>query len=138
MLGAQRLRMIMELARTHGSVRVAELSRILGVSEVTVRRDLVRLVREGRLTKVPGGAVPARRLLSPPQPRPAATPGTLVVGVVVPASSYYFRRVLDGIREVLQTGRRVRLLLSVSGYDPAAEQALAARLVAVGARALLL
>lgn len=138
MLGAQRRTLIMEMARTRGSVRVRDLITLLGVSDVTVRRDLVRLVREGRLTKVHGGAVLAPRRPPPPQPRPAAAPGTLVIGVVMPASSYYFKRIIGGMRGVLHGRPQVRLLLAVSGYDPAAERALAARLVASGARALLL
>lgn len=138
MLGAQRRTLIMEMARTRGSVRVAELTKVLGVSDVTVRRDLVRLVREGRLTKVHGGAVLAPRRPPAPRPRSDAPPGTLVIGVVMPASSYYFKRIIDGMRAVLHDRPQVRLLLAVSGYDPAAERALAARLVASGARALLL
>jgi DNA-binding LacI/PurR family transcriptional regulator len=116
-------------------VRVADLAKALGVSEVTVRRDLSDLVREGRLAKVHGGAVLVRR---PPQDRPPAAAGALVIGLVVPASSYYFRRIVDGVRAVLQARTQVRLLLAVSRYDPAGERALAARLVEAGARALLL
>jgi DeoR family fructose operon transcriptional repressor len=41
------------------SVRVTELSRNMGVSESTIRRDIADLAREGRLKKVHGGAVPA-------------------------------------------------------------------------------
>jgi DeoR/GlpR family transcriptional regulator of sugar metabolism len=40
----------------HGSVRVSELTDELGVSDMTIRRDLDVLTREGVLTKVHGGA----------------------------------------------------------------------------------
>jgi DeoR/GlpR family transcriptional regulator of sugar metabolism len=44
-----------ELERT-GSVRVSDLVRLLGVSDMTVRRDLDSLQRDGLLYKVHGGA----------------------------------------------------------------------------------
>ena len=48
---------IMEMVRENGSVRVAQISRIYGVSEVTVRGDLEYLEAQGVLTRVHGGAV---------------------------------------------------------------------------------
>ena len=45
MLANERLRRICDLVNDKGSVRVAELSRLLNVSEVTVRRDLETLAR---------------------------------------------------------------------------------------------
>lgn len=44
------------LARA-GSCRISELAQLLDVSEMTVRRDLDELVREGKARKVFGGAV---------------------------------------------------------------------------------
>lgn len=44
---------------TAGSLQVAALAADLGVSEMTVRRDLVELEHEGRLARIHGGAVPA-------------------------------------------------------------------------------
>lgn len=41
-----------------GFARVTDLARELGVSEVTVRTDLVALERDGRVTRVHGGAMP--------------------------------------------------------------------------------
>lgn len=40
-----------------GSVRVGQLARLFGVSEVTIRSDLSILARQGRLTRVHGGAL---------------------------------------------------------------------------------
>ncbi len=48
---------IMELVRSKGSIRVAEISKLYGVSEVTVRSDLEFLEAQGVLTRVHGGAV---------------------------------------------------------------------------------
>lgn len=49
--------MIREAAVAHGSVRVIDLAAELGVSEMTIRRDLDRLAEAGELAKVHGGAV---------------------------------------------------------------------------------
>jgi DeoR family transcriptional regulator of aga operon len=57
--GAIRRRRLGELVRSHGFLRVADASRLLGVSEVTVRADLSVLESEGGITRVHGGAVPA-------------------------------------------------------------------------------
>lgn len=53
----QRREEIMELVRTRGSVRVAEISKLYGVSEVTVRSDLEYLEAQGVLSRIHGGAV---------------------------------------------------------------------------------
>ncbi len=58
MLPADRRKRILELLAERGIVRIGELSRALGVSAMTVHRDLDRLAAEGRLRKVRGGAVP--------------------------------------------------------------------------------
>nr|WP_246259665.1 DeoR/GlpR family DNA-binding transcription regulator [Streptomyces typhae] len=50
--------MILDEVRRRGGVRVNELTRKLGVSDMTVRRDLDALARQGVLEKVHGGAVP--------------------------------------------------------------------------------
>lgn len=57
MLAEERQRMILELLEEKGAVSVAELCRQTAASEATVRRDLNELDRQGRLSKVHGGAV---------------------------------------------------------------------------------
>jgi len=52
----ERLKRICDLVNEKGSVRVTELSRLLNVSEVTVRRDLELLARDNRLQRTHGGA----------------------------------------------------------------------------------
>jgi len=54
----QRRAMMAELVQRDGSKRVSELADHFGVSEVTVRSDLVRLEREGHLIRDHGGAHP--------------------------------------------------------------------------------
>jgi DeoR/GlpR family transcriptional regulator of sugar metabolism len=56
MLARQRQTRILELVREDGAVRVADLVRELGVSDMTVRRDLETLDERGLLEKVHGGA----------------------------------------------------------------------------------
>lgn len=55
-LPLQRRQRILERVRASGSVKVAQLAEELGVSDMTVRRDLGRLVKDGELHKVHGGA----------------------------------------------------------------------------------
>lgn len=56
-----RRRTILDLLERDGKVQVAQLSGLLGASEVTIRSDLNELEREGFLERMHGGAVPARR-----------------------------------------------------------------------------
>jgi DeoR/GlpR family transcriptional regulator of sugar metabolism len=56
MLAAQRQNRIVEEVQRAGAVRVGELTQLLGVSDMTVRRDLDALARRGLLRKVHGGA----------------------------------------------------------------------------------
>jgi len=55
-LARQRQARILEWVHEHGGVRVAELVHELGVSDMTVRRDLEYLHERGLLEKVHGGA----------------------------------------------------------------------------------
>jgi len=56
MLAPVRQARIVEEVRRAGGVRVADLTSLLGVSDMTVRRDLEILHRRGLLAKVHGGA----------------------------------------------------------------------------------
>jgi DeoR/GlpR family transcriptional regulator of sugar metabolism len=56
LLAPQRHTHILERLRADGTVRVADLMRELGVSDMTVRRDLEVLEAQGHLVKVHGGA----------------------------------------------------------------------------------
>src|SRR5277367_5255730 len=57
MLAQQRQASILDEVRRHGGVRVADLVRALGVSDMTVRRDIEALADRGLVAKVHGGAV---------------------------------------------------------------------------------
>jgi DeoR family fructose operon transcriptional repressor len=56
---ANRLDLTLRLVQGAGRASVPELARRLGVSEMTVRRDLDALERQGLVRRVHGGAVPA-------------------------------------------------------------------------------
>jgi DeoR/GlpR family transcriptional regulator of sugar metabolism len=58
MLRAERHYLILEQLRRQGKVQTLELSRLLQVSEDTLRRDLRDLAANGKLQRVHGGALP--------------------------------------------------------------------------------
>jgi DeoR/GlpR family transcriptional regulator of sugar metabolism len=68
MLARQRQAFILERVREDGAVKVADLVRELGVSDMTVRRDLEILDERGLLEKVHGGAtlLPGSAQFEPP------------------------------------------------------------------------
>ncbi|MCG6494368.1 DeoR/GlpR family DNA-binding transcription regulator [Kitasatospora sp. A2-31] len=57
LFAAQRRALILDEIRRTGAVRVADLVAQFGVSDMTIRRDLDALAREGTVQKVHGGAV---------------------------------------------------------------------------------
>ena len=61
-LPAERHRRILQVLRERHAVRVSTLSELLGVSEVTVRRDLEELEQRGLLERAHGGAISTQRL----------------------------------------------------------------------------
>jgi DeoR/GlpR family transcriptional regulator of sugar metabolism len=66
---ANRQRKILELIAQNGQVAVTDLCSLFGVSEMTVRRDLSELDREGLLRRVHGGAMSSLgRSYEPPYP----------------------------------------------------------------------
>ena len=57
MLASQRHERILAEIRDSGAVRIGDLTRELGVSDMTIRRDLLELADQGLVRKVHGGAV---------------------------------------------------------------------------------
>jgi DeoR family fructose operon transcriptional repressor len=66
MIPAERRARIVESLEQRRSVRVSVLSEELGVSEMTIRRDLERLEQEGLLSRMHGGAILKRRMAEEP------------------------------------------------------------------------
>ena len=61
-LHEDRLQALRERLEATGSVVVSEVAKELGVSEMTVRRDLRRLEEQGQVARVHGGAVAGGQL----------------------------------------------------------------------------
>lgn len=145
-LPATRRAELLERLGREGSVRVSDLVRDLGVTAVTVRRDIDQLAAEGLVVRVHGGATLARRPdpaatagtaaaagrrseATPDAPAPAVTATRGTIGVVVPSLDYYWPGVVRGAEE--EAGRHgLRILLRGSSYDEADERPLLERVAA--------
>src|SRR5699024_2542895 len=122
-LPAGRREAILDRVNAHGEARVAELAAELGVSVITVRRDLAGRDGEGLLQQVRGGA---HRLA--PRAEPDRTPdgdcpvdgGARLrdIGVVVPSLTYYWPRILRGASSAAD-GHGARL--HIEAASPGAE-----------------
>lgn len=116
--GQRQERLLREL-RANGSVLVSALAPELGVSEMTLRRDLNALAARGLAVRVHGGAT----LPEVPVPEggggPAATSDApqLTIGLVLPGVEYYWSPLVVGARTA---AARVgaRLILRCTSYDP--------------------
>ncbi|MEV1048869.1 substrate-binding domain-containing protein [Streptomyces sp. NPDC049916] len=133
----QRHDRVLELVRERGSLRVAELAEELGMSAVTLRRDVEALAAQGLVERLHGAVVwPTGE--SRPAPAAAAAPAEgLVVGMVVPTTEYYYADVVRGARETVEAAG-ARLTIGLSRYLPDEDAAQARRLVSTGADGLLL
>lgn len=78
MLPVERRARLLEALRERGAIHIAALSRQLGVSAMTLHRDIDELVRQGYARKVRGGAVASAhwRPVSTDGSAPAASPST--------------------------------------------------------------
>src|SRR5579885_1303301 len=65
-LAQQRQARILSELRRAGAVRVSDLTELLGVSDMTIRRDLEQLTTDGAARKVHGGAVLAGQVAFEP------------------------------------------------------------------------
>lgn len=122
-------RLLSEL-RQNGAVRVRELAHDLGVSELTIRRDIAALAARNLVTRVHGGAT------LPSQSRPAARPrqqtaATFTVGMVVPSLDFYWPPIVTGARAAA-AALGVNFQLRGSSYDPDEDRRQIGRLVAAG------
>ncbi len=128
MLASGRHKYILEQLRLHGRVKATEIAQALSVSEITVRRDLNELHESKQLNRIHGGAV---RLGS-------MDPGhnrQLLVGILVPGSTYYFPEVIKGM-EMMAERLNVRLVLGISSSIDA-ETAHLRRMLDLGVEGIL-
>ncbi|MGC9496366.1 substrate-binding domain-containing protein [Streptomyces sp. WG7] len=140
-LAAERQERILAAVRKHGTVRLADLVEQLGVTPVTVRRDVTLLADRGLVQRVHGGiALPHR--VQTPQTR--GVPGTYgpmathaLVGMVVPSVEYYWPPVIQGAHTAVAAARG-RLVMRASRWeDPAEDRRQVNALLERGVQALL-
>ncbi|UUN25666.1 substrate-binding domain-containing protein [Streptomyces sp. FIT100] len=138
---AQRHKAILRTLRRYGSVRVTELAETLGVTPITVRRDINQLADGGLLTRVHGGAVlndtAQNASHAPVGPPPGRRGHSRTIGMVVPAISYYYREVIEGARAAADA-YGMRLVIGVSRYEAAEDRAQIRQLLDQGIEGLLL
>ncbi|MFE3581367.1 substrate-binding domain-containing protein [Streptomyces vinaceus] len=160
----QRQAQVLALVGARGSVRVADLAQELGVSPVTLRRDIEAMAARGEIRRMhgvisrveggrAGGAAGARESASAASDSASASAsasvGTgssaedragaagLVIGMVVPTTEYYYADVVRGAREVVEA-RGARLTVGLTRYLPGEDRTQADRLLSTGADGLLL
>lgn len=128
---AARQEQILGALRREGTLRVTELARALGVSEVTMRRDVDFLERKGHLRREHGSiSLPvgmSAKALSP----------NLLIGLVVPTAYYYFAPIIARIQSSAAAAG-AKLAVRISGYGPGQDRLQAQQLVARGAHGVIL
>ncbi|WP_406335444.1 substrate-binding domain-containing protein [Streptomyces sp. NBC_00203] len=132
----QRHERVLELVRERGSLRVADLAAELGVSAVTLRRDVEALATQGRVRRLHGAVVwPGGAAAEVTQPRQESAEG-VVIGMIVPTTTNIFADIVRGAREAIgaQGGR---LVLGMTGYVDSEDAVQAEHLIAGGAEGLL-
>ncbi|PSL55875.1 DNA-binding LacI/PurR family transcriptional regulator [Saccharothrix carnea] len=119
-LAAKRRASILEALHRDGVVRISDLSEQMGVTAVTLRRDIAHLDGEGLLRRVHGGAtLPTADLLSPGVPPFEVVPEHLgAAGMLVPSLDYYWPEVVRGAEEEA-SGQGLRIRLRGSSYESA-------------------
>ncbi|MEU6142908.1 substrate-binding domain-containing protein [Streptomyces sp. NPDC047081] len=131
----QRHEKVLELVRERGSLRVADLAAELGVSAVTLRRDVEALAAQGRVHRLHGAVVWPGDDAAVEAERPGRLDGA-VIGMIVPTTKIIFADIVRGAREAV-AAQGGRLLLGVSGYVDAEDSVQAGHLVSGGAQGLL-
>jgi DNA-binding LacI/PurR family transcriptional regulator len=111
MLPAARRQWLLEHLEDRGVVRITHIARAMGVTPVTVRRDVNDLAAEGLVERVHGGV----RLVAAPAERSGADV-TPAIGMVVPSLDYYWPEVIRGAQDTAHE-RCARLVLRGASYQ---------------------
>jgi DNA-binding LacI/PurR family transcriptional regulator len=122
---------IAEVVRDRGRARITDLADELGVSVVTVRRDVEEMARRGEVRRGHGVVRSLR-----PVPEEAATGGD-AVAMVVSDSNTYLTEAVQGAREAAEKAG-LRLALHIAAGDAGAEREAVHQALDAGARGLLL
>src|SRR5690349_1737359 len=114
LLAAKRREHVLDALARDGAVRISQLVDDLGVTPVTLRRDLAQMEREGVLVRVHGGAVPSKAAAA------AASvpkePEVRTIAVLVPSLNYYWPGVVRGM-EAEARARGLKVLLRGASYE---------------------
>ncbi|WND39820.1 substrate-binding domain-containing protein [Streptomyces sp. BB1-1-1] len=143
----QRHERVLEIVRRRGSLRVTELAGELGVSAVTVRRDVEALAEQGRLTRLHGsvswperprpvGHGPEPTASGTESPAPPAS-AAVVLGMVVPSMEHYFAELVKGAQDAV-AARGGRLVLGIAHWRSEEDTAQIGRMLDGGVDGLLL
>jgi DNA-binding LacI/PurR family transcriptional regulator len=141
MTAAARHDAILRELELRGSLTSAVLAARLGVTPMTLWRDLVALEQRDLLVRVHGGAVSvavARQQSRSEaggglaRPRPVAT-----IGMIVPTTQYYFPEVIRGASQAAREAN-CRLVVGATNYSSHEEFRQAERLIASGVDALMI
>ncbi|ALV46367.1 DNA-binding transcriptional regulator [Arthrobacter alpinus] len=127
LFAAQRRERIMDELRARGAISVKVLAAQLGVSELTIRRDVNAMADQGLLSRVHGGAT-LRNDLQSLSTEQAPAELRYNIGMVVPSLDYYWPQVVNGARAEAEK-QHVRIVLRGSTYDAADNRSHIQRLV---------
>ncbi|GAA3452071.1 LacI family DNA-binding transcriptional regulator [Dactylosporangium matsuzakiense] len=127
LFGVQRHERLLSELRRSGSVRVTDLARELGVSELTIRRDIAALAERNLVTRVHGGAtLPSQG--APVDGARRTHKRHFTIGIVVPSLDFYWPPIVAGARAAA-AALGVALQLRGSSYDPDEDRRQIGRLV---------
>ncbi|WP_024287366.1 substrate-binding domain-containing protein [Cellulomonas sp. KRMCY2] len=123
---------LLEALQRQGTVRVSELTDVLGVTPVTIRRDIAQLASEGLVRRVHGGATLVAQDedtedRSPVRPT-TDQPVLRSVGMLVPSLDYYWPGVVRGAEEEARV-HGLRMVLRGSSYETDDDRPQLARLI---------
>ncbi|MEU5026031.1 LacI family DNA-binding transcriptional regulator [Streptomyces milbemycinicus] len=122
---------IVGIVEDRGLAKITDLADELGVSVVTVRRDVEELARRGEVRRGHGVARSLR-----PSPEPGGGTGD-AVGMVVPERNTYLTEAVQGAREAAEQAG-LRLALHIAADEPGAGRRAVRQALDAGVRGLLL
>lgn len=126
LLPAERRERLLADLQARGTLRVSDIARALGVTAVTVRRDIAQLADEGVIERVHGGIrLPRGEDGQPAMPavihdNRADEAVHAAVGMVVPSLDYYWPEIVRGARDAAPEAG-MRIVLRGSSYDDVAD-----------------
>jgi len=116
MLAMQRQEIILAEVRARGAVRVTDLVATLDVSDMTIRRDIAELARQGLVHRVHGGAVDADHTAHEPD---FAVKRTLAADEKSAIARAALAWITPGSSIALSAGSTAHLLAELVAADPA-------------------